>query len=138
MGEKLTIKDCTKNYGISEITLRRWIKRGKLSAELINGQYLIDSDEIESILSREKEEQDEVDPILDSLKRENESLSMRIKELEREIEFQRSIITRLEEDKSFLQGQIQQLTNTINMLTMKQLPPPGFFNRIKNLFKKES
>lgn len=40
MGEKITIKDCAKSYDISEITLKRWIKRGKLSAEFINGQLL--------------------------------------------------------------------------------------------------
>ncbi len=150
--DRLTIKDCSKNYGISEVTLRRWIKKGKLKAMLIDGQYMIAQEDIEKIILIDKKDTekslsvDEEEPstnkdinaLLDDTRKENEMLTARIRELERELEFQKTLISRLEEDKAFLQGQIQQLTNTLNLLTTKQLPPPpGFFDRIKSIFRKE-
>jgi len=147
----LSIKDCVKEYGIAISTLRRWIKKGELPASLVDTQYVIHRNELETLLarkniSRPKTNVDtqevststhidtQVDTLvtqMDILKKENEYLKEKISSLER-------TITALERDKEFLQGQVQNLTNTINMLTTRQLPPPsqGLFTRLKSLFKK--
>jgi len=147
----LSIKDCVKEYGIAISTLRRWIKKGELPASLVDTQYVIHRNELETLLarkniSRPKTNVDtqevststhidtQVDTLvtqMDILKKENEYLKEKISSLER-------TIATLERDKEFLQGQVQNLINTINMLTTKQLPPPGqgLFTRLKSLFKK--
>jgi predicted site-specific integrase-resolvase len=128
MSNQLTIKDCTRLFGVPAITLRRWIKKGKLSASLINGQYMIKQEDIGKTLSSNKEglsididqvirERDNLINQVSNLKRENDNLINQVKELEKEIEFQKDLISRLEEDKAFLQGQIQQLATTLNLLT---------------------
>ena len=147
----LSIKDCVKEYGIAISTLRRWIKKGELPASLVDTQYVIHRNELETLLARKNisrpkttgDTQEvststhidtQVDTLvtqMDILKKENEYLKEKISSLER-------TIATLERDKEFLQGQVQNLTNTINMLTTKQLPPPGqgLFTRLKSLFKK--
>jgi phage antirepressor YoqD-like protein len=147
----LSIKDCVKEYGIAISTLRRWIKKGELPATLVDTQYVIQRDELENLLVRKNisrskitvdtqevsasthidTQADTLATQLDILKKENEYLKEKIGSLERTIAI-------LEQDKEFLQGQVQNLINTINMLTTRQLPPPGqgLFTRLKNLFRK--
>ncbi len=147
----LSIKDCVREYGIAYSTLRRWIKKGELPATIVDTQYVIQRDELEKLLAKKNiskpktavdtqevsmstHTDTQVDTLvtqIDILKKENEYLQEKISSLER-------TIATLERDKEFLQGQVQNLINTINTLTTKQLPPPGqgLFTRLKNLFKK--
>jgi excisionase family DNA binding protein len=120
----LTIKEAIRLYGLSESTIRRWIKTGKVTSQVFTNQYMISQSDIEKLLEASKNK-----PPTD--------VDM-VNRLEREIEFLREKIAILEKDKEFLQGQVQNLVNTINLLTTKQLPPPsqGLFTKLKSLFKK--
>jgi len=120
----ITIKEAIKFYGVSESTIRRWIRSGKVTSRVVTNQYMISQSDIEKVLEASKKK-----PSTDS---------DMVNRLEREIEFLKEKIETLEKDKEFLQGQVQNLVNTINMLTTKQLPPPsqGLFTRLKSLFKK--
>jgi len=40
----MTIQEATQHFQVSEKTIRRWIKRGKLSAELIDGRWHVQAD----------------------------------------------------------------------------------------------
>jgi len=155
----LSIKDCVKEYGVAISTLRRWIKKGELPASLVDTQYVIQRADLERLLIEKNLFKSEstvdthrvstsdnvntqvsthmdtqVDTLItqmDTLKRENEYLKEKISTLERTISI-------LEKDKEFLQAQVQQLTNTLALLTTRQLPEPkGFIDRIKGWFKKE-
>lgn len=155
----LSIKDCVKEYSIAITTLRRWIKKGELPASFSDNQYTIRREDLERLLinkgilkpktsmdtqrvSTESIQDTQVDTQvstqlnamdtqLDILKKENEFLKDKITVLEH-------TIAALEQDKQFLQAQVQQLTNTLTLLTTKQLPEPkGFIDRIKGWFKKE-
>ncbi len=151
----LSIKDCVKEYGIAISTLRRWIKRGELSASIVDTQYVIKRGDLETLLAKkgllksestvdtqmdthrvsmDTQMDTQVDTLstqVDTLKRENEYLKEKISTLERTISI-------LEQDREFLQAQVQQLTNTISLLTTRQLPEPrGLLDRIRNWLKKE-
>jgi excisionase family DNA binding protein len=125
--DMITIKEAMRLYGISESTIRRWIKSGKVTSQVVTNQYMISQSDIEKILKTSKKKVSQVSTDSDMVNR-----------LEREIEFLKEKIETLEKDKEFLQGQVQNLINTINILTTKQLPPPGqgLFTRLKNLFRK--
>jgi excisionase family DNA binding protein len=125
--DMITIKEAMRLYGISESTIRRWIKSGKVTSQVVTNQYMISQSDIEKILKTSKKKVSQVSTDSDMVNR-----------LEREIEFLKEKIETLEKDKEFLQGQVQNLINTINILTTKQLPPPGqgLFTRLKNLFSK--
>lgn len=132
----LNIETCTKKYGVSSNTLRRWIKRNLVKATLENNQWLVDEDSLVSYLQTKGIE---VNPALTSvefqtkiaiLEKENEFLKEQINLLNQTIQS-------LKEEREFLRGQLQQLTNTINILTTRQLPEPkGFIDRIKGWFRK--
>lgn len=167
MEEKfLTIREVVRNYGISETTIRRWIRGDKVKTRLVSNKYLIDKESLENLLKSEKdkvrideeqmkniirqmtslseqvetltEENTSLKEQLSNIEKENKDLSEKILVLEKDKEFLKEKIETLEKDKEFLQGQVQNLINTINMLTTKQLPPPGqgLFTRLKNLFRK--
>jgi len=125
--DMITIKEAMRFYGVSESTIRRWIKAGKVTSQVVTNQYMISQSDIEKVLKASKKKVLQASTDSDMVNR-----------LEREIEFLKEKIETLERDKEFLQGQVQNLTNTINMLTTKQLPPPGqgLFTRLKSLFKK--
>jgi len=150
----LSIQDCARLYNLSTVTIRKWIKKNQLSAAIVNNQYLIRQEDLEKLL----EQKGLITTNLRSTPNINTETTLKepeislitnqtslVNELKKEIEFLREknsslerTITALERDKEFLQGQVQNLVNTINLLTTKQLPPPGqgLFTRLKSLFKK--
>jgi hypothetical protein len=162
----LTIREVVRNYGISETTVRRWIRGDKVKTRLVSNRYLIDKDSLENLLKSEKdkvgideeqmknmtrqmtslseqgeiliEENTKLKEQLSNMEKENKELYEKISILEKDKEFLKEKLNILEKDKEFLQGQVQNLVNTINLLTTKQLPPPGqgLFTRLKSLFKK--
>jgi len=46
----LSIQDCARLYKLSTVTIRKWIKKGQLSATISNNQYLIRKEDIEKLL----------------------------------------------------------------------------------------
>ena len=46
----MTLQEACQRLGKSETTLRRWIKTGKLKAELALGKYEIDPNEVERLV----------------------------------------------------------------------------------------
>ncbi|MGB9682815.1 MAG: helix-turn-helix domain-containing protein [bacterium] len=131
MEEKLySIEEAAKALGLSEKTIRRYIKDGKIKAIKVEGRYSIPEGEIarESLIKQyEEEDRKEIDSLLERIKT-------------------------LEEDKIFLQGQISELQRHIQSLiqelselrksydqlvTAKALLPPkeGFISRIKRLWR---
>jgi excisionase family DNA binding protein len=151
----LSIQNCARLYKLSTVTIRKWIKKGQLSATISNNQYLIRKEDIEKLLQEKglihtnpriipetnmetnetntetntrinteintetnpkvseiNPKEPEINPIIDQtnlvneLRREIEFLQEKISSLERTIAI-------LERDKEFLQGQVQNLTNTL-------------------------
>lgn len=47
----MTIQEVAKRLDKSEKTIRRWIKQGKLYAELVDGKYVIDESELGDYLN---------------------------------------------------------------------------------------
>jgi excisionase family DNA binding protein len=46
----LSIQNCARLYKLSTVTIRKWIKKGQLSATISNNQYLIRKEDIEKLL----------------------------------------------------------------------------------------
>ena len=42
MAKQMSIQDAAKHFNVSDRTIRRWIKSGRLYAQLINGKYCVD------------------------------------------------------------------------------------------------
>jgi len=132
----LTIEQCAKKYNVSSSTLRKWIKRGLLTSTFQGNQWLIDEKSLQDLL-KEKGLTIEVNQRLTSDDMVNQMV-IQIATLEKENELLREQINFLKEEREFLRGQLQQLTNTISLLTTRQLPEPkGLIDRIKSWFKKE-
>ncbi|GEM_PF-1229247 len=158
----LSIQDCARLYNLSTVTIRKWIKKNQLPASIISNQYLISREAIEKLLeekglirinprtntetnpetnTRTSPKEVQISPesspireetsLFNELKKENEYLKEKINTMEHTISI-------LQQGKEFLQGQVQQLTNTISLLTTKQLPEPkGVMSKIKGWFRKE-
>jgi excisionase family DNA binding protein len=125
-----SIEEAAKTLGVSEKTIRRYIRDGKIKAIKVDGRYSIPEGEIsrESIIKQYDED------------------------TRREIDFLLEKVKSLEEDKVFLQGQIGELQRHIQSLlqelsdlrksydqlvSARALPPPkeGFLSRIRKLWK---
>lgn len=115
MGEYLSIQVCSAKYGISPITLRRWIKKGLISAEIEDKQYLIDEDSLIEYLNSKGIEA--------SIQFTN-NLALQLAKVEKELEVTKRFMEQLQKENEFLRSQVQQLTNTINILTTKALEGP--------------
>lgn len=132
----LTIEQCAKKYNLSSSTLRKWIKKGLLTSTFQGNQWLIEESSLQNLLK-------EKGLTLDDNQRLTEvnmvnQMAIQIATLQKENEMLKEQINALKEEREFLRGQIQQLTNTISLLTTRQLPEPkGFIDRIKGWFKKE-
>jgi len=119
MEEKnFSIEEAAKILGVSEKTIRRYIKDGKIKAVKVDGKYVIPEGEVsrESVIKQYSTDDNR-----------------------QEIQFLLEKIKALEEDKVFLQGQISEMQRHIQSLlqelseirksydqlvTSKALPPP--------------
>ena len=52
-GEKVTLMDAYRRYGVSPATLRYWLDRGDLQREYVRGRVVVDVAQLEKLL-REK------------------------------------------------------------------------------------
>jgi predicted nuclease with TOPRIM domain len=134
--EYLSIQTCAKKYNLNTATLRRWIKKGYISAIFEDNQYLIDEASLIEYLNTrgmtgEVAVSNNLAIQLAKLEKENEMLNRLIEQIQKENEI-------LQKENEFLKAQVQQLTNTISMLTTRQLPEPkSFTDRLKGWFKRE-
>ncbi|MBC7320683.1 helix-turn-helix domain-containing protein [bacterium] len=145
--ELLSIQDCVRLYKLSTNTLRKWIKKNILPAKFNNNQYFIRKEDIETLLLQKgllhgntEITTDTTTEVIHTTTETTTGLPQDtiIIELRKENEFLKEKIRILEQDKQFLQAQVQQLTNTLSLLTTRQLPEPkGVIDRIKGWFRKE-
>lgn len=145
--ELLTIQDCVRIYKISTNTLRKWIKKNLIPTSFNNNQYFIRKEDIESLLLQKGLLHGNTEITTNTTTEVTHTTTetttglpqdIIIIELRKENEFLKEKIRILEQDKQFLQAQVQQLTNTLSLLTTRQLPEPkGVIDRIKGWFRKE-
>jgi len=127
--KEYTLQEVAQLSGLSERTIRRYLKSGKVKAQLIKGVYRFTQVECEKLFKKgetKPAKQVQVGTTQD------ETLKNRIKELE--------------QDKAFLQKTIFDLQISLNkaqetivILTQRALPEPKpnhFYNRIMSLFNK--
>jgi excisionase family DNA binding protein len=50
-----TLKESAEYLGVAEITLRRWIKAGKLKYKVVGRNYVFDPDELKAFKDRKKQ-----------------------------------------------------------------------------------
>lgn len=127
-GQYLSIQTCAKKYNLNPATLRRWIKKGFISAQLEDNQYLIDEDSLVEYLNSKG---------IEAVPQLTDNIALQLAKLERELELANRFIEQLQKENEFLRGQVQQLTNTINILTTKALEAPtpmSFRQRIRRFF----
>lgn len=127
--EYLSIQSCARKYNLNTATLRRWIKKGYITAVLEDNQYLIDEASLIEYLNTK------------GMAREvtaSNNLAIELAKLEKENEMLKQMVEQMQKENEFLKAQVQQLTNTISMLTTRQLPEPkSFIDKVKGWFRKE-
>jgi len=99
-----TIKELSKISGLSVVTLRRYLKNGKINAQMIDGAYHISEQEAEKVINLAKGK------ITDQISEQN------IDQNRPEIELLQRRILELEQDKIFLQKEIEVKNNQIDHL----------------------
>ena len=99
-----TIKELSKITGLSVIILRRYLKGGKINAQMIDGTYHIPEQEAEKVINLAKEKI--TDP----------SNELKIVQDNRKAELLKQRIRELEQDKMFLQKDIEARNNQIDHL----------------------
>lgn len=124
-GESYTIKELSRITGYSLNTIRRYIKTGLLSAQMVKGAYQVSQGEAERVFKVGKSVENT----------QGKHLGVLIGgELVMEL---RDRIHQLESDKAFLQKQIMDLQDTIKMMTIRKLPgysvddTRGVFTKVK-------
>lgn len=131
----LTIEQGAKKYNLSSVSLRKWVRKKLIDAIFENNQWYVNENSLLSFLeSRGLNTQPTSDLAVSiqvaELKKENELLKTQLETLNKVIEAK-------DKEIEFLRAQVQQLTNTINLLTTRALEAPKerFIDKIKNLFK---
>jgi len=75
MSTQLTIQDAMAHFSVSERTIRRWIKQGKVNAEKRDGRYYIDIPMSDALPSDQASDQA---TLIEQLRRENEHLKSQL------------------------------------------------------------
>ena len=124
----LTIDKASKKYNLSPYSIRRWIKDKLIEAYRESNIWYISED---SLLDFLKSKGIKVESAQDS------NSLVTIIRLEEQIKSLEKLVKELEEERNFLRAQVQQLTNTINILTTKAIESPkqSLFQKIKGLFR---
>jgi excisionase family DNA binding protein len=98
----MTLQEACQRLGKSETTLRRWIKTGKLKAELVEGKYEIDPDEIERL----------VDDYAVAENAQSVEADLRQEEMTRQM-------TRQEEEIEFLRRELSEQSKRHDLIVMQ-------------------
>ena len=77
----MTVKEYAKQNQVSTETVRRKIRSGKLKAELVEGQYIIDNNKVATSPQQDNNNQNELE--IERLKAEVKSLKSKIDDQER-------------------------------------------------------
>lgn len=124
----LTVVKAAERLGVSDKTVRRWIKSGKIEGFIEKGKYLIPRAEVDKQSAQRGTQSDLVSP-----------------QAAEEISMLRKRIRELEEDRALLHNQIatfnetiEQLRTIIDDLTPKALPKPqlSIGKRFLRLFRR--
>lgn len=126
--DMLTIEQARQRLGISDATIRRWLRAGRIKAELIRGKYYFSEQEITRLLSEQNKEDD-----LSVTKQQLIDLKSIVAELEREYMQLRERLERCEKllerpvlsDKPFITKQQQESVSDrseANMTLPDELP----------------
>lgn len=131
----LTIEQGAKKYNLSSVSLRKWVRKKLIDAIFENNQWYVNESSLLSFLeSRGLNTQPTSDLAVSiqvaELKKENELLKAQLETLNKVIEAK-------DKEIEFLRAQVQQLTNTVNLLTTRALEAPKetFLDKVRNLFK---
>lgn len=131
----LTIEQGAKKYNLSSVSLRKWVRKKLIDAIFENNQWYVNESSLLSFLeSRGLNTQPTSDLAVSiqvaELKKENELLKAQLETLNKVIEAK-------DKEIEFLRAQVQQLTNTVNLLTTRALEAPKetFLDRVKSFFK---
>lgn len=135
--EFLSLAEAIKAAGVSEKTLRRWIKSGRLAAELIEGpkgkEYRINAQDLDQALKATSKKADsEPQPAAEGTKLDTEDLAT----LKALAEAQMAMIEELRFEVRNLADQNHDLTAQLSQLqdrVIKALPAP---ERKSNLWEK--
>ena len=92
----MTIQAATYHFQVSEKTIRRWIKQGKLKADLVDGRYVVH-------LDGQTDQTNDQAALIDQLRSENEHL--------------RSQLTRRDDTIESLAREIDHLTQLLAVQT---------------------
>lgn len=124
----LTIDKASKKYNLSPYSIRRWIKDKLIEAYRESNIWYISED---SLLEFLKSKGIKVESAQDS------NSLVTIIRLEEQIKSLEKLVKELEEERNFLRAQVQQLTNTINILTTKAIESPrqSLLQKIRGLFR---
>jgi len=131
----LTIEQSAKKYNLSSVSLRKWVRKKLIDAIFENNQWYVNESSLLSFLESKGLNTQPISDLATSiqlaeLRKENESLKIQIETLSK-------IIDAKDKEIEFLRAQVQQLTNTISLLTTKALEAPkeSFLNKIKSFLK---
>jgi excisionase family DNA binding protein len=75
----MTVQQATQHFNVSEKTIRRWIKSGKIKAELVDGKYHVQTD-------GHNDRTDDQTPLIERLQSEVEYLRERLVNRDQEID----------------------------------------------------
>jgi len=127
--KEYSLQEVSELSGLSERTIRRYIKAGKIKARMIKGVYRFTQREGEKIFKKGEEKKSPQKQVGTT---QDETLKNRIKELEQDKAFlQRTVFD--------LQSSLNKAQGTIDYLTQRALPEPKkdpVFNKIINFFRK--
>ena len=80
MTGQISLSQAMQHFGVSEKTIRRWIKQGKLHAEKVDGRWLIEISETNDRTPGQYDQLDDRTALIQQLQSEVEHLRSQLKE----------------------------------------------------------
>ncbi|MBI1926932.1 excisionase family DNA-binding protein [Candidatus Poribacteria bacterium] len=114
MTETMTTASAAQHFNVSERTIRRWIKSGKLQAEGTNGQRLVLLDRRPTECPNDRQMDN---PVSSQLESENEPLRDLLQRADSEIQHLREQLVRRDEQIDHLTQLLAMQTKTTAVLT---------------------
>lgn len=118
---EISITKAAKDWGISRVTLHKYIKEGVLSKQE-NGT--LETSEMVRVFSEPKVKvnSDEGVSVYSNLQPEIANLQARIKVLEDSLQREKELARKSEEREAWLQGQVGNLTDSVKLLNAPKQP----------------
>jgi len=149
MTRQLPISQAVKHFQVTERTIRRWIKSGKVKAKLVDGRYLISVDlteapDIDNDMSDDRSMDMSPDndnaELLEQIRKENAYLQEIISEKDRQIESQAQQIDHLTQVIAMSQKNITLLAEQLDgsKQQLEDLRNRTVWQRVKAVFKADA